>query len=152
MSTATIDPKFATAIVHAVRKGLDAGVAREELRPGVYHDIEVDVTIKVGEMRVGPDTDKAPTSSIPMLTALALLVKRMGIQREDALQTLREVMVEALDVGADAQRKLLEESGVAEAEQRIRDEVIAKLPRLPVKGAVLVEGVEVVVRQMRARP
>lgn len=149
MSTATIDPIFATALNHAMKKGVDAVNARAELEPGVYSDIEIEVTVKVGEMRVSPDTDKAPTCAIPMLPALALLVRRMGLQRHEALATLREVMQEALAIKSDASEKLLSETGVAEAEEMIRTEVIAKLPRIAVKGAVKVDDVEVTLRSMR---
>ena len=111
MSTANIDPRFALALVQAAKKGLDADAARSETEPGVYRDITMTVEIKVDEMRVGNDTDKAPTASIPLLPTCALLLKRMGIQRE---------------------------------------EVIDKLPRVPVKGAVRVDkdAVHVVVKSM----
>lgn len=148
MSTAQISPIFATALAHAMKKGVDASNARDELKPGVYRDIKIELAIHVKEMRVAPDTDKAPTSSIPMVAAMALLVRRMGLQRDDALRTLREVMQEALALKGDASSKLLAETGVLEAEEMIRSEVIAKLPRTPVKGAVKVEDVEVTFRSM----
>jgi hypothetical protein len=151
MSTAKIDPVFATAIMHALKKGVDGQNARDELRPGVYNDIKVSLTVSVGEMRVAPDTDKAPTSSIPMLSALALLVRRMGLQRHEALATLREVMQEALAMKSDASEKLLLETGVIEAQEMIKTEVISKLPRTPVKGQVLLEGVEVTLTAMQKK-
>lgn len=149
MSSAKISPIYATALAHAMRKGVDAAVARDELEPGVYRDIKVDLTVTVREMRVAPDTDKSPTCSIPLLPALALLVRRMGLQRDDALKTLREVMDEALALKGDASAKLLAETGVADAEEMIRTEVIAKLPRTPVKGAVKLEDIEVVFKSMQ---
>jgi hypothetical protein len=148
MSTAHIDPVFATAILHALKKGVDAQNARDELEPGVYNDIKVGLSIRVGEMRVAPDTDKAPTSSIPVLPALALLVRRMGLQRHEALATLREVMQEALTMKGDASEKLLLETGVLEAQEMLKTEVIAKLPRTPVKGAVQLEDIEVTLTAM----
>ena len=150
MSQASIDPKFALALTHAVKKGLDAKNAREETTPGVYRDMVLDVTIEVDEMRVAPDTDKSPTTSIPLLPTCALLLKRMGIQREEALDVLKEVMQQALDLGKDATQTLLDETGVAEMEKRLKNEVIAELPRVPVKGAVTLkpEDVRVIVRSM----
>jgi hypothetical protein len=149
MSTASISPVFATALAHAMKKGVDATVARDELEPGVYRDIKVDLSITIGEMRVAPDTDKSPTCSIPMLPAMALLVRRMGLQRDEALKTLREVMGEAIALKSDASSKLLAETGVLEAEEMLRTEVIAKLPRTPVKGAVKVDNVEVTFKSMQ---
>lgn len=148
MSAAQISPIFATALAHAMKKGVDATTARDELEPGVYRDIKIELVVSIKEMRVAPDTDKAPTSSIPMIAALALLVRRMGLQRDDALKTLREVMQEAIALKSDASSTLLAETGVAEAEEMIRSEVIAKLPRTPVKGMIKVEDVEVTFRSM----
>jgi hypothetical protein len=73
----------------------------------------------------------------------------MGLQRDSVLKTLREVMEEALALKEDASSKLLAETGVADAEKMIRDEVIAKLPRTPVKGAVKLGDVEVTFKSMQ---
>lgn len=150
MSTANISPTYALAVLQAAKKGIDAKSAREETGPGVYRDIKIDLTVEVDEMRVSPDTDKAPTSSIPLLPTCALLLKRMGVQREEALDILKDVMTQALDLGKDATKSLLEETGVAEMEKRLKEEVIAKLPRVPVKGAVNVkpDAVRVTVKSM----
>lgn len=151
MSTANIDPKFALALQQAVRKGLDTELARAETGPGVYRNITIDLTVEVDEMRVAPDTDKAPTSSIPLLATCALLLKRFGpAQQGAALNMMREVLTEALELSNDAQKRLLEETGIAQLEKQLREEVIAKLPRVPVKGAVTVkpEDVRVTLRRM----
>ena len=151
MSQANIKPTFALAITNALKKGIDAQTARDETAPGVYRDIKVSVEIEVDEMRVAPDTDKSPTASIPLLTTCALLLQRFpSADRERALDIFGEVMKQAMDMSSDAQKKLLAESGVAELEKRIREEIIAKLPRTPVKGAVTIkpEDVRVVVTEM----
>lgn len=139
MSQADIDPRYALALLQAAKKGLDAKAARDETEPGVYRNITLDLRIEVDEMRVAPDTDKAPTASIPLLPTCALLLKRMGIQREEALDILKDVMTQALDMGKDATKTLLAESGVADMQDRLKEEVIGKLPRVPVKGAVKVD-------------
>lgn len=150
MTTLNIPPTYALALEQAIRKGLNTKSARMELDTGVYHDINVTLEVHVDEMRVAPDTDKAPTTSIPLLPTCALLLKRMGIQREEALDMMREVMVEALDMGKDATQALLDETGVADMEKRLKEEVISKLPRVPVKGAVRVnpEHVRVTIKSM----
>lgn len=151
MSTANITPTYALAIQQAVKKGLDAAVARQETSPGVYRNIQVDLSIQVDEMRVAPDTDRAPTSSIPWTSVAALLLKRMGCQRDEALDILKDVMTQALDLGKDPQKQLLEEFDIQEMEKRLKDEVIAKLPRVPTKGAVTVkpDAVHVTVNAMK---
>lgn len=113
---------------------------RDELAPGAYTLDEI-VTLKLeGTVKVSTDTERAPTCSIPLLPALALMVKRMGVQREKALDLLREVMTEALKLGKDASEELLAETGVAEAQKQLKEEVIAKLPKTPAKGMVKVKG------------
>jgi len=97
-------------------------------------------------MRVAPDTDKAPTASIPLLPTCALLLKRMGVQREEALDIIKEVMTEALNLDKSATKALLEDSGVKLMQDRLKAEVIEKLPRVPVKGAVKVDKDAVSVR------
>ena len=139
MSTANIDPTFALAILQAAKKGVDAKIARDETNPGVYRNIKLDVHIEIDEMRVGADTDRAPTTSIPWLPTCALLLKRMGLQREEALHVLKDVMTQALDMGTDATKALLSDSGVSDMQERLKTEVIAKLPRVPTKGAVKVD-------------
>jgi len=143
----TIDPLFSLALQHALKKGLDAK-AREEVGPGVHTNLVMDLTVRVGEMRIGADTDKAPTCSIPLLPTLALMIKRMGFQREKALEVLTEVMTQAINLDKDATKALLAETGVADAEKLLKTEVIAKLPRTPVKGAVKVSDVEVDLKGM----
>jgi len=140
MSQANINPTFALAILNATKKGINAKNAREETEPGVYKDIKVAVEIEVDEMRVAPDTDKAPTTSIPLLTTCALLLQRFQPgDREKALDVFRQVMTQALDMNKDAQKKLLEDSGVAELEKTLKEDIIGKMPRVPVKGAVTVK-------------
>lgn len=152
MSTANIDPVFALAILQAAKKGIDAKVARDETGPGVYRDLVLDVHIEVDEMRVAPDTDKAPTASIPLLTTCALLLQRFQPNdREKALEVFRQVMTQAMDMSKDAQKKLLDETGVAELEKTIKEEIISKMPRAPAKGAVKVapENVRVTLKSMQ---
>lgn len=139
-----IDPAIQVALNRALKKVVDTE-ARDQLGPGVHKDIEVTLTVKVGEMRIAQDTDKAPTASIPTKAAMALLLKRMGFQRDEAMDTLKEVMEEALTCDTKAEKALLAELGVTEIEQELKERVIAKLPRTPVKGKVDLTDVDVVI-------
>jgi len=143
----SIDPLFSLALQHAMKKGLDAK-AREEVGPGVHTNLVMDLTVRVGEMRIANDTDKAPTCSIPLLPTLALLLKRMGFQRDKALEMLSEVMEEAISLDKDATKALLAETGVKEAQDLLQKDVISKLPRTPVNGRVTVKDVEVDLKGM----
>lgn len=129
----------ATLAAIAKLAGDAARLTRNDLAPGT-HEVDSVVTLVLdGSISVAADTEKAPTCSIPMLPAMALLVKRMGIQRDAALKLLRQVMQEALELGTDAATELLEETGVLEAEIEIKEQVIQQLPKTPVKGGVKVK-------------
>jgi hypothetical protein len=133
-----LDPATLAAIAKLVADAAKA--TRDDLAPGTY-PVDAVVTLCLdGEVKVSADTEKAPTCSIPLLPALALLAKRMGCQRDNALTILREVMIEAISLGKDATTELLQETGVADIEAQIKEEVIAKLPKTPVKGSVKVKG------------
>lgn len=113
---------------------------RDSLAPGEYAVDQVVTLYLDGTVKVSADTDRVPTSSIPLLPALALLAKRMGVQRPAVLAILREVMTEALTMGKDAATELIAEYGLKEVEEQIKQEVLAQLPRVPVKGTVKVKG------------
>jgi len=110
-----------------------------------FRNVTINLVLTLDEVLIGADTDKTPTSSIPLLAVMALLVKRMGFQRDQALATLKEVMLQALALDKGATDALLEEAGVAEAETLVKNEVIAKLPRTKVKKAVRVKGASLTV-------
>ena len=108
----------------------------------------MDLTVSVGEMRVGNDTDKAATCSIPLLPTVALLLGRLGVEGDAAKDLITEVMQEALTLGKDATEELLKESGVKAAQDALKKDVIAKLPRTPVKGTVKLKDVEIDIKGM----
>ncbi len=125
------------------------GDLRDAVTPDTtFKGLVLDFQLEVESVSFGHDGDKAPTCSIPMLAAMALLVRRMGVTRDGAMDVLLKVMREALSLGKNASKKLLEETGVAEAQKTIKDEVIAKLPRSPVRKSVKVSGVKLHVKSV----
>lgn len=118
-----------------------AGDARDGADPDqTIEGLVINMTLELDQLKIGHDTDKAPTTSIPLLPTLALLVKRMGATREAAMEMLTEVMDEALMLDKNATKALLEEQGVADAQAAIKNKVIAKLPRTKVKKMAKVKG------------
>lgn len=148
-----ITPEARLAIEAGIKKALSgmdktAGDARAKAAPDQSIDeMVINLTLTVSGLSIGHDTDKTPTCSIPLLPTVALLIKRMGFQRDKAMETLQGVMKEALEIGGDkaATDALLSEMGVAEAMQTIQEEVIATLPRSPVKKTVKVKGADLTV-------
>lgn len=160
-STASLNvpltPELALAIETGVKEGLKILMGKEDPRDKVAPDqvmkgLVVNLTLEVGELQIGHDTDRAPTCSIPMLPVLGLLVKRMGFQRDKALTLLREVMTEALTMDKKAAEAILIEEGVEEAEQAVKNEVIARLPRTRVAKAIKAKGATLTVTGVVQRP
>ena len=149
MTNANVDHLFLVAASHALKKGMDAASARNDLDAGVHTNIKLDLHIEIDELRIAPDTDKAPTASIPLLPTLALLVQRfVPKDRDKAIQVLKEVMEKAVELTQDDQKDLLDELGVKDAEKMIKEQIISSMARVPVKGAVKPEGVSVTITGM----
>jgi len=146
-----LTPELRLAIEAGIKDALKkvektAGDARDEAKPDQkITGMVIDLRLELAEVDIGHDTDKAPTSSIPLLPVLGLMVKRMGVTRDAALKMLQEVMEAALTMDKDASEELLKEAGVAEAEEAIRTKVIATLPRTKVKKSVKVKGASLTV-------
>lgn len=123
-----------------------AGDARERCEPDqTIEGLVINMTLEIDKLTVGHDSDKAPTASIPLLPTLALLVKRMGVTRDAALDAIRGAMEEALALDKDAAKAIMQEFGVAEAEKLIKEKVIATLPRTKVKKSATAKGAKLTV-------
>ena len=141
-----LTPELALALDGAIAAAIKEQFGKEDPRSKVLPDQEIKdltitCTVEIGSLSIGHDTDKTPTASIPHLTVLALLVKRMGATRDAALTMIRETMEQALTLNKSAAKLLLQEIGVADAEREIKEKVIAKLPRTAVKKTVKVSNV-----------
>jgi len=79
-----------------------AGKAAGPLAPGQYN-VDETLTVRVcGTVVKGADESYTPTVAIPFKAVVALLLARMGATRESAVDTLVEVMTEALNGGESA--------------------------------------------------
>lgn len=148
--TQKLTPELALAIQGAIDAAIKAEFGKDDPRDKVLPDqtidgLAVNLTVEVGSLQIGHDTDKTPTCSIPLLPTLALLVKRMGATRDAALQMIKDAMTEALTLDKGATEALMAESGVAEAETLIKEKVIATLPRTKVRKAVKVKDATVTI-------
>jgi hypothetical protein len=141
-----LTPELTLAIEAGMRDGIKSLYPKgDDPRTKVASDrslkgLKINMTLAIDEVTIGHDTDKAPTASIPLLPALALMVKRMGATREDALKTLRECLQQAIDLDEKAEKHLLAEEGVTEVVDQIKKEVIATLPRTFVSKPVKATG------------
>jgi hypothetical protein len=153
-----LTPEVRLAIETGIKDGLKQvakaqGDAKDSASPDTKtKGLVINLTLEVDELAVGHDTDRAPTCSIPLLPTLALLTKRMGATRKDALAMIKDAMTEALTLDKPAAAILLEEFGVAEAEEAIKTQVISELPRTPVKKTAKAKGVTMTVTGVATRP
>jgi hypothetical protein len=113
---------------------LKAGESRDAVLPGSH---PVDFTVRVqGTIKVGEDSEKAPTARLPHLAVMALFIQRMGFQRDAATAILFECMQEAISMDKDSRETLLTNfPGIAECEEGLRA-MMASLPPIRERGHV----------------
>jgi len=124
------------AAIEAGLRSLEIGEAKERIRPG-DHGFDFNINIK-GFLKKGEDYSKPPTTSTPWLAVIGLFVRRSGIQRELAMELIRDAMIEASNAKGDkkAEKLLLEETGVGSAIEAYKKDVIAKLPKTICQGPI----------------
>ena len=108
--------------------------------------IDETITLRVqATLNRGEDYTTPPTVSIPLKATLALMLAKMGFQREAASELLVEAMQEALaaeTLGADSIKARMKDVDAAMARVQA---ITAALPPEPRKGRLDVRGtVEVV--------
>ena len=134
-----LTPEMRLAVETGIKSALKkiektAGDARDSSPSDVVmKNVIIDMRLSIDELAIGHDTDKSPTASIPWLSVMGLVIKRMGATRTDALTMVRKAMEDALTLDKDATETLLKEAGVAEAMELVTTEVINRLPRTKVK-------------------
>jgi hypothetical protein len=118
------------------------------------HYFDEVLTVQVtGSVEKQADQLVAPTTSVPLILTLALFWEKVGITREHALNMLREAITEAMVEGADKNERI--ESRMRDVEaavNAVKDELIAKLPKVRRSGKVVTKDlvVEVVAEEVLA--
>src|SRR5574337_234004 len=72
-------------------------INRDTILPGNYH-VDFHVHVK-GELVVFDDEDYTPTTSVPLIAAMALALKKSGLQKANIINLLQESMTEMLNGG-----------------------------------------------------
>lgn len=123
---------------------IDLGVGRH------YFDEQFVVRVS-GSVEKHEDQLVAPTVSIPLVTTLALFFDKCGVTRDHALSMLREAITEAMDDGVNEDAKIKQRIGdVEKAIKAVKDELIAKLPKMKRSGRVVTKDLEVTVTPVMA--
>jgi hypothetical protein len=125
-------------LVIALAKLLDKQIA--DLKPGQYR-IDQTVTLRIAaEIKRSEDTTYVPTTSVPLKMTLAILLDRMGFQRDKAMEMLVSCMDAAIQAEQSAS-KVMEEHirNIDNAMSRV-ESVCAALPVKVRKGPTNVKG------------
>lgn len=123
---------------------LDLGVGRH------YFDEEFVVRVN-GSVEKQEDQLVAPTVSIPLVTTLALFFDKCGVTRNHAISMLREAITEAMNDGVNEDTKIKERIGdVERAIKAVKDELIAKLPKMKRSGRIITKDLEVTLTPVMA--
>lgn len=102
-----------------------------------------------GSVQKREDQMVAPTISIPLLATMAYFVDRLGLQRDQALATLREAITEAMTRNVEESPSIRARMAEMEtAVAAVKRDLIEKLPRLPRSGRVDLEDLLVTVHEL----
>ncbi len=115
-----------------------------DLLPGRQYVDEEFVVRVTGSVEKLDDEMVAPTVSIPLIAALALFWEKAGIVRDRALAMLREALEEAMTAKVKEDASIKDRiKDIDEAVKAIRKDLIAKLPKMPREGKVLLDNLQV---------
>ena len=118
-----------------------ARFARPAVPAGSYA-IDETITLHLsGTLKISPDTEATPTSSIPWKRTLALFLRNSGATRDKSLDALVQAMQQALTAGEDA-AETLDPDDMLEDAVALLEEKLAGLPKTPKRGCVDAKGVK----------
>lgn len=103
------------------------------------------VTIHVsGTVTKQNDSMVAPTTSLPLITILALFWEKSGITRGHALRMLKEAITEAMQNGKDTDEQIeARMMDVEAAVKAVKTDLIAKLPKQRRSGRVVTKDLQI---------
>jgi hypothetical protein len=108
---------------------------RSKILPGTY-DVNFALHIK-GNVRVGNDFERTPTTNIPIKSAFALFVAYAGlVVGEAAMTALISVVSEAIEDEEKAAKLISEKLPMVDNIMAIIDRKLSGLPKVKTKGVV----------------
>jgi hypothetical protein len=115
-----------------------------DLEPGRHYFNEV-LTVRLsGTVEKQVEQLVAPTVSIPLILTLALFWEKCGVNRDHALQMLKEAITEAMLNGKGKDEEI--ESRIRDVEsavKAVKKDLLAKLPKAKRSGRVVTKDLEV---------
>lgn len=114
------------------------------------HDIDECVIIRItGKVEKCEDEMATPTVSIPLIPTLALFWEKCGIGRDQAMQILRDAIIEAMDDGVQEHARIKGRiDDVNAAIKAVRKDLLEKLPKMPRTGKVITKNLKVTIKPL----
>ena len=132
MAKATVVGLNGLAAAELVGLAKAGGGAKATLPVG---DHDFDVTLRIqGTLRRGEDYSSTPTRSVPFKAVVALLVQRMGFQRDKAMEIFVQAMKDSLTEGVKVDLGDVDK-GIA-----LLNEALGDLPKVTSQGATTLVG------------
>lgn len=123
-----------TEIQKLALTSLKQDVDRSQVPVG-SHQVAPFTVVVSGTLKVCNDTERVPTTSLPMTTIIAFAMKRMGFQRDEFIKVVGEVAEKCLRMTKQEQEDLMVEMGLSQFEAAFKAKM-RQLPKVPVKGSV----------------
>lgn len=123
-----------TALAKSFSEG-ELKKARKGLPSGKH---EVDFLVRVqGSVTVGASYERTPTTSIPVLETLCVLMAQSGFTKEEVKQKLVAAMSDVIQETGAAKGSIMAEYGpLVEGAMKDVQSLVKSLPKVPVEGAV----------------
>ena len=114
------------------------------LDPGFHHFDEV-MTVRVsGMVEKKDDQYVAPTTSLPTILTIALLLQKSGATGPHALNLLKECITEAMTSGTSKDKEIAARvKEVEKAVETVKRDLIAKLPKQKRAGRVITKDLDI---------
>jgi hypothetical protein len=109
------------------------------------HMIDEIVSFRIsGAVEKKEDQFVAPTVSIPWVAAVGLLLEKIGVSSDDAVESLGEAIEEAMTEGKDTERNIQNRmDDVEKAITLVREKLLQQLPKKKRAGSVITKDVVV---------
>jgi len=119
------------------------------LTPGTHRIDEEFVVRLSGYVTKQADQRITPTTSVPLISVLALFWEKSGLAQDDAIRLLREAITEAMDENACKNCRIKSRiDDVTAAVEAVKKDLLAELPKVPRAGRTITKGLQISVKSL----
>jgi hypothetical protein len=122
-----------------------------DLEPGLHEFAGEFVVSVTGTVEKYDDELVTPTVSVPLISVLALFWEKAGLGRDEAMTLLRDAITEAMADGVKEDRHIKDRiDDVNAAIKAVKNDLLAKLPKMHRTGRVITKSLVVTVSPLSA--